>query len=155
MKSVAILAAVGAAGLVAASSSAAPPGPPPKVKDAKAAPPAAWLETPTSSSWLAFSSYCWRERSTRKAVCVDMILPQSRQDLPSVRVRAGTTVRLHLGYKPREVHVTTFVGDTFTHKVLRPRRVTSWRPTVSGVVSFDVRAAEGSAAYVAQINVVR
>ena len=46
-------------------------------------------------------------------------------------------------------------GGGFTHQVLRPTRVTSWRPKESGVVSFDVRAAEGSAAYVAQLNVVR
>jgi hypothetical protein len=97
--------------------------------------------------WLAFSSFCW------KTACVDYLPPQSRTDLPLVRVRRGEPVRVHFAFNPNEVHATTFVGTTLKHVALRPGRVVSWAPLRGGVVSFDVRAAPGSASYLVRLSV--
>src|SRR6266508_6281823 len=72
-----------------------PPSPP-----ADGAPPPAWVETQTRSNWLAYGSYCWTP-SDGHAACVDMIPPQSRPELPTVRVARGSTVRIHLAFAER------------------------------------------------------
>jgi hypothetical protein len=111
-----------------------------------AGPPPAWLETQTRSLWLAFSSF-W------KTTCADYLPPQSRIDLPVVRIRRGAIVRVHFAFAPRQVHATTFVATTLKHATLRPARIVSWRPTRTGVVSFDARGAAGSASYVVRVRV--
>ena len=139
------------AALLAAPASAAWPGlptppPPPQPRvNCAAGPPPAWLETHTRSAWLAFSSYCWKQ------TCADYLPPQSRTDLPLVRVRRGARVRIHFAFAPSQVHATTFSGMTFTHVALKPARVVNWRPTRAGVVSFDVRAGAGSTSYLVRV----
>src|SRR5207247_9765523 len=117
-------------------------------------PPPAWLETAAHSRWMAYSSYCWSapRASTRTAVCADMAPPQSREDLPSLTVRRGAVVRIHLSFAPREVHVTLFRALSFKHYVLRPQRVLVWRAAGDGVLSVDVRAAAGSVAYLLRLT---
>lgn len=134
--------------LVVAPSAAAWPGRPPNppAVQGTTGPPPAWLETPTRSLWLAFSSFCWN------TVCADYMPPQSRTDLPLLSLRRGANVRLHLAFKPTEVHATTFVGSRFTHTKLRPAKIVLWRPIRSGIVSFDVRAPQGSAAYLVRLR---
>jgi hypothetical protein len=146
----AVVLAVFAGALGAAAPAAAWPGPPrtaaPHVKGASG-PPAAWLETRTRSVWLAFSGYCW------KTTCADFPPPQSRTNLPVVRVRRGALVRVHFAFTPSEVHATTFAGTTLSHAALRPARTTGWRPPRAGVVSFDVRGASGSASYLVRVRI--
>ena len=145
-----LIAALAVGAPAAGAKAAAWPGPPatkpPDVKGA-AGPPPAWLETRTRSLWLAFSSFCW------KTTCADYLPPQSRTDLPVVAVRRGAMVRVHFAFAPSQVHATTFVGTTLEHATLRPARTVAWRPTLTGVVTFDVRAASGSASYVARVRV--
>jgi hypothetical protein len=97
--------------------------------------------------WLAFSSFCW------STACADYVPPQSRTDLAGISVHRGATVRLHFAFAPRQVHATTFVGTTLKHVILRPGRIVSWRPPLTGVVSFDAASAAGSASYVVRVRV--
>ena len=117
-------------------------------------PPAAWVETASHSKWMAFSSYCWSAPNAtgRKAVCADMIPPQSRTDLPALRVRRGELLRIHLGFSPREAHLTLFQQLRFRHYVLRTGRLLTWRVTNAGIVSIDIRAAAGDAAYLLRLR---
>jgi hypothetical protein len=147
----AVLTATPAPGKSAARTNASDwPGPPaaapPRVEGA-AGPPPAWLETRTRSLWLAFSSFCW------KTACADYLPPQSRTDLPVIGVRRGAMVRVHFAFAPRQVHATTFAGTTLKHVTLRPGRIVTWRPTLTGVVSFDMRSAAGSASYVVRVRI--
>ena len=105
---------------------------------------------------MAFSSYCWSApagSTSRKAVCADMIPPQSRTDLPTLTVRRNAPLRFHLAFAPRTAHLTVFRGLTFKHYVLPARRVLTWRAVQSGIASVDVRAAPGGAAYLVRVNV--
>jgi hypothetical protein len=135
--------------LSAAASAATWPGPPaappPRVQGTSGPPPA-WLETRTRSLWLAFSSFCWR------TVCADYLPPQSRTDLPVLRIRRGTLVRFHFAFAPTQLKVTTFVGTTSKRQPLAPARTVQWRPRQAGVVSFDTRGALGSASYVVRLR---
>ena len=104
---------------------------------------------------MAFSSYCWSKPAgggTRKAVCSDMVPPQSRTDLPTLSVRAGETVRVHLPFAPRTVHLTVFRGGGFRHFVLAPRRTLSWKAVATGIGTLDVRAAAGDASYLIRLS---
>lgn len=83
-----------------------------------------------------------------------MVPPQSRNDLPIFTVRQRSILRFHLGFRPREVHVTLFQQMRFTHDVLSPHRVLTWRAVRSGVISIDVRAADGEAAYLLRLRVL-
>ena len=145
-------------GVVAASAAAAGwPGPPrsPAPRVTQQGPPPAWVETRTRTRWMAFSSYCWSAptgATTRKAVCADMIPPQSRTDLPTLSVRRGEVVRIHLAYLPHGVHLTLYRAMSFKHFVLSPRRVLSWRAAGTGVAALDARAAAGTASYLVRVN---
>jgi len=145
-------------GVVAASAAAAGwRGPPrsPAPRLTQQGPPPAWVETRTKTRWMAFSSYCWSAPAgarTRKAVCADMIPPQSRTDLPTLIVRRGEVVRIHLAYVPRGVHLTLYRAMSFRHYVLPPRRVIAWRAAGTGVVALDVRAAPGTASYLVRVS---
>jgi hypothetical protein len=81
-----------------------------------------------------------------------MIPPQSRTDLPTLRVRAGEMVRIHLAFAPRTVHLTVFRAGGFRHFVLAPQRTMDWRAAATGVASLDVRAAPGDASYLIRIS---
>ena len=144
--------------LAAVSSAAAAgwPGPPqiPAPRLDRQGPPAAWVESASHSTWMAFSSYCWSApiATGRRAVCADMMPPQSRTDLPALRVHRGDLLRVHLGFSPREAHLTLFQPSQFRHYVLRTGRLLTWRVTNAGVVSIDVRAAAGDAAYLLRLR---
>jgi hypothetical protein len=135
-----------AALLIAAPVAATPPtAPPPKVSGAGTAPPPAWVELPGAESrWLAYGSFCW------KTTCVDFLPPQMRPDLPRARVRVGSTVRFHLGFKPSNLRLE-LVGGARTW-TLRAARVSSWRVARRGVVSLTARAPGGDASYVIRIG---
>jgi hypothetical protein len=149
-----VTAAVAALALGASATAAGwpgrPPRPSPAVAGAGAAPPPTWVESHSRSWWLAFSSYCWT--ASGRAACADFLPPQSRRDLPVVRVARGTTVRLHFGVVPSEVHATLFQGLSLKHVRLRPGAVVSWRPARSGVFSVDIRGSAGSASYVGRLQ---
>ena len=137
-----------------ATGAAAWPGPPRgPVPTQPKGPPAAWVETSDRSIWLAFGSYCWTRPSQGggSAVCADMIPPQSRNDLPVLRVRLGEWVRVHLGFTPSQAHLTSFHGLRFTHTPLAPNRILRWRVRGFGIVSVDVKARAGSAAYLVRL----
>lgn len=135
-----------AALLIAAPVAATPPtAPPPKVSGVGTAPPAAWLELPDAPSrWLAYGSFCW------KTTCADFLPPQMRPDLPRARVRVGSTVRFHLGFKPSQLRLE-LVGGARTW-TLRPARVSSWRVARRGVVSLTARAGGRDASYVIRLG---
>jgi hypothetical protein len=136
-----------AALLIAAPVAATPPGsPPPKVSGARTAPPPAWIELPADapSRWLAYGSFCW------KTTCADFLPPQMRPDLPRARVRVGSTVRFHLGFKPSKLRLE-LVGGARTW-TLRPARVSSWRVARRGVVSLTAHAPGGDASYAIRLG---
>jgi hypothetical protein len=127
-----------------AEAPAKPVGPPPK-----GGPPPAWVETAGGSFWLAYSSYCW-ERT-----CVDMLAPDARTDLPRIVVRAGETVRFHLGFRAREA-VLRFVASGAAEESVRLDPILlGWRAHRGGVVWLFTRPARagGDASYVAEFAV--
>ena len=151
------IATLAAVGVSAAAAAAGWPGPPhqPAPRLTQQGPPPAWVETRTKTSWMAFSSYCWSApaaKAMRKAVCADMIPPQSRTDLPTLTVPRGALVRIHLAYLPRGVHLTLYRAMSFKHYVLPPRRILSWRVAGSGVAALDIRAAPGTASYLVRVS---
>jgi len=81
-----------------------------------------------------------------------MIPPQSRTDLPTLRVSRGELLRIHLGFSAREAHLTLFQQLGFRHYVLRTGRLLTWRVSNEGVVSVDVRAAAGDGAYLLRLR---
>ena len=131
------------------------PGPPrtPAPRLTQQGPPPAWAETKSRATWMAFSSYCWSRSAgaKRKAVCADMIPPQSRTDVPTLAAGAGDLVRFHFTFAPRSVHLTVFHGGGFKHFVLAPRRTVSWRQSTTGIASLDARAGSGNASYLVRI----
>lgn len=137
--------AVAAAGLAAAAPSW--PGPPrgsaPQVAGAKTAPPPAWVETIQHSSWLAYSSYCWRSRPTGTAACVDFLPPRSRTDLPVVSAHTGSMLRFHLQFATSKLSVS--YPDKRTQR-LKSSRIASWLPLRSGIVTVSARSASGQEA---------
>jgi VanZ family protein len=126
----AVVLVVFAGTLVAAAPAAGWPGPPrtaaPHVKGASG-PPAAWLETRARSVWLAFSGYCW------KTTCADFPPPQSRTNLPVVRVRRGALVRVHFAFsRPRCTRPRLRLRRSGTQRCARrARRVGGQRARVS------------------------
>ena len=136
------------------STASAWPGPPKGAPPAQPkGPPAAWAETKRDSTWLAYSSYCWSRRNHdgRTALCVDMVPAESRHDLPILRVRLGETVRVHFAFTPTHAHVTTFEALRFTHVSVSPNRVVHWPVRKFGIVSIDVTAPAGQAAYLVRL----
>jgi len=121
-----------------------PPGVPPRLK--QSGPPPAWIETRARSRWLHFSSYCWN------TVCVDMPPVQERADLTVLTARAGDLLRMHLAFRPREVHLTIYRGLRFTHYRLPRHRILSWRARGSGVIALDAESSAGSASYVIRLQ---
>lgn len=121
-----------------------PVAPPPKPATS-AGPPPAWAETVTAAKWLAYAGYCW------KTGCADYLPPASRPDLPTLTVRSGGSVRLHLGFTPRSAVVTMLSGAS-TRTRLALREVVLWRPKRQGIFTVSVKAAAGSVSYAARIR---
>ncbi len=109
-------------------------------------PPPAWLETRLRSSWLAWGSYCWT------TVCADMIPPSMRKDIPTVSVKRGTSVRVHLAFVPLKANIVLLQGERIRTLRLQPKRVLVWRPQVGGLALVDVHAGPGSAGYLIRIR---
>jgi hypothetical protein len=121
---------------------AVPPGPPPKVSGVAVAPPPAWAESGSRAVWAAFGSYCW------KTACVDMLPPAGRPDLPGLRARAGSLVRLHLGFVPRGPIVT--IGARRVTATIAGR-VVAWRAR-AGIADVRVKGPGGSASYLVRLR---
>jgi hypothetical protein len=120
--------------------SSAPPKPPNSV-----APPPAWIETTTRSSWLAYGSYCW------KTACVDMIAPNTRPDLPVFAVKRGSLIRVHLGFAAKSITVS--VGNKALPTMRgATKRIASWKATRGGILMISARAT-GDTSYVARLRV--
>ena len=111
-----------------------------------AGPPPAWAETASRSSWLAYSGYCWR------TVCADYLPPASRPDLPTIGIVRGASIRIHFGFRPSKVTVTTLGKPTSTRS-LAPAQVVTWRPTAAGVFTFSLKGSNGTVGYAAKIRV--
>jgi hypothetical protein len=136
--------ALGAAAL------ARPPGPAPD----SVGPPPAWIGTAAGDRWLAFSSYCWSRRPGAGAPatgrCVDLIAPQHRRDLPTIRLRAGELVRFHLGFRPRSVSLNIGRRSFPLSNVAAP----SWRVRGPGGVGLLFAThPRGDASYAARLVV--
>src|SRR5919204_1098641 len=99
-----------------------PSSPPPKAPN-PGAPPPAWIETQTKSAWLAYGSYCWTNGG--QAACVDMLPPQSRPDLPLIKVARGGVLRVHLALK-RPAATLAVAGRRTAVRVDRDRGIVSW-----------------------------
>lgn len=121
-----------------------PASPAPKPATASGPPPA-WAETATRSYWLAYAGYCWRTS------CADYLPPASRPDLPTIVATRGAVLRLHFGFRPSRVTVTTLSGKTATRS-LPPGQVVSWRPTTAGVFTISLKGAPGTTGYAAKIR---
>lgn len=122
-------------------------GPPP-VQPSQAgvsAPPPAWLESGTHSLWLAYDSYCWG------TMCVDFIPAPLRKDVPVVRVRPGSLLRIHLAFAPRTLVLT--YGTRLGRRVqLHATRVGTWRAERGGLVFITAQGAKGEANYLVKIQ---
>jgi hypothetical protein len=126
-----------------------PAAKPPRLR--QAGPPPAWVETQARSHWLHFSSYCWR-RPARRKVCVGMPPVQERTDLAVLTARAGELLRIHLAFRPRDVHLTLYRGLRYTHYRLPRRQLLTWRARGSGLIALDAKAAAGSASYLIRLR---
>lgn len=141
-----IIAAVAA--VVAASAAFAwagrPAQPPPKPATASGPPPA-WAETASASKWLAYAGYCWR------TVCADYLPPASRPDLPAIRIARGARLRLHFGFRPTTLVVTTLASTT-SRQTVTPAQVVIWRPKRQGAATLSLKGAGGSVTYAVRIG---
>jgi hypothetical protein len=122
-----------------------PGSPPPSLGAGTKGPPPAWIESKTRSWWLAYSSYCW------KTTCADFLPPQGRPDLPAISVRRGLPLRLHLGFRPRQLSISVNGKQTR----LAAAQVAQFKPSGSGIVIVSARPAAGGgdASYVARLRV--
>jgi hypothetical protein len=84
-----------------------------------------------------------------------MIPPAMRKDIPTVTVRRGELVRIHVAFAPRKAAALVIQnGRTATYK-LRAARVLTWRPPRSGLVLVDAQVARGSATYVVRLRILK
>lgn len=109
-------------------------------------PPPAWVETATTSRWLAFSSYCWN------TTCVDMLPPTTRPDLPQITVHRRQLVRFHLGFTPQQATATVLSGSSSSRFSLPRARTMSSRASKSGILTLELHAAAGSASYTIRVK---
>jgi hypothetical protein len=122
----------------------APPGPPPAVRGVKDGPPPAYVATPRGSTWLSFSSYCWR------STCADFI-PASCADkgTPKLYLRRGEVIHFHLGFRPKAV----WIGfKRSTAQSLPAARTTTWRVRRRGFFSLGARVTVGGSNFSASYN---
>jgi hypothetical protein len=125
---------------------APPTGPPPKVGGTiGVGPPPAWVEVGRRSRWLAYGSYCWI------TACVDMVPPQTRSDLPRIKVKPGQMLRVHLGFTPALARVHMLRGDrAVAVPSTRGRRSISFRAR-RGVLMVAASASRGTPSYLARL----
>lgn len=73
-------------------------------------PPPATVTTSSGTSIpLARGSYCWA--SDRSAICVDMLPPEQRTDIPRLQVHPGETLTFLLGFLPTDANLTLVGPD--------------------------------------------
>jgi hypothetical protein len=120
------------------------------------APPPATLETPSGTVKLAQGSYCWS--SPGRGLCVDVIPPSARSDIPSVAVSTGDRVAFRLGFDPTEVSATLLRPDPDRSFELAPARVVEWSipsgwqaPSGPTFVALFARGALGDTTYLARL----
>jgi hypothetical protein len=132
-----------AATAVARGPAGAPPGPPPVLRGATDGPPPAYVATTRGSTWLSFSSYCW------KSTCADFI-PATCTDrgIPKLYLRRGEVIHFHLGFKPKEV----WIGFKRSTQSLPAARTSTWRVRRSGFFGLGARVRVGSANYSASYS---
>jgi hypothetical protein len=144
-----LAALVGIAAAVAFAWPGRPSGAPPKPPDAMHPPPA-WIETQTTSRWLAYGSYCWHSRPGR-AACVDMLPPATRPGLPMLRTARAVGIRVHMAFRATTVSISVG-GKAVAAKLDASRRVLSWQANRAGVLVIDVRGVGGDASYVGRLQ---
>ncbi len=127
-----------------AGAAARPPAPAPNVSGTSSEPPPAWFSAAGRDGWFAYHSFCWT------TACVDFLPPDRRTDVPAIRARDGERIGLHLGFEPKSVAVRVLA--TGTRYSLVARRDTSWRVRGAGLIAVEVRAAQGTAAYLARVT---
>lgn len=73
-------------------------------------PPPATVSTSSGTRIrLARGSYCWA--SERSAICVDMLPPEQRTDIPRLQVHAGDTLTFQLGFRPTAASLALVTPD--------------------------------------------
>jgi hypothetical protein len=114
----------------------APPGPPPVLRGATDGPPPAYVATSRGSTWLSFSSYCW------KSTCADFIpVTCADKGIPKLYLRRGEVIQFHFGFKPKEV----WIGFKRSTQSLPAARSSTWRVGHSGFFSLGARVRVGGA----------
>jgi hypothetical protein len=123
------------------------------------APPPATVATAAEVTRLAWGSYCWS--GERSAMCVDMLPPELRTDIPRLQVDPGATLTFELGFLPTAAGLTlTGAGRTPLLDVrLAAARTISWQvPTGFATPGADVlatlflRAPNGDASYLVWLH---
>lgn len=116
-----------------------PSSPPPKPAQASGPPPA-WIESASRSGWLDFGSYCWRTG------CADYLPPATRPGLRNLKAPLGSTLRIHLAFKPKTLAARVLPARRFS--TLKPGESVIWPVRKLGVLEVEAHGAEGSATYV-------
>ena len=102
-----------------------------------AAPPPAYVVTPTATIQLAQSSYCWENG------CADYIRPRCGDGrTPTIRVRRGATIRFRLGFTPAQLSIG-FIGAATGHARLPAAPATRYRVTRGGAFALFARTTNG------------
>jgi hypothetical protein len=96
---------------------------------------------------MAFGSYCWSGGG--EAACVDMIPPTARTDIPTLRVRRGATISVHLRFRPTRVDAT--VAGSALRPAVRGATIT-WDARGRGLVIFGTNSAGGRASYLIRVS---
>jgi hypothetical protein len=129
----------------AAGSADAPPEPPPVLKGHNDGPPPAYVVTSRGSTWLAFSSYCW------KSTCADFI-PALCTDkgIPKLYLGRGEVIHFHVGFQPKSRSV--WIGFKRGMQSLPATRTIAWRVRHGGFFSLGARVRVGSANFSASYS---
>lgn len=129
------------AAVAAPSAGAVPTDPPPPRGEG---PPPAWLRTTVHERWLAYGGFCW------ETTCVTPIPPARRTDIPVIRAARGSTVVVHLAFRPTSIKVR-HLGSGKVYP-LAASKSSRWRVRQPGLISIEARSARGSASYLARIR---
>jgi hypothetical protein len=129
----------------AAGSAGAPPEDPPVLKGHNDDPPPAYVVASRGSTWLAFSSYCW------KSTCADFI-PAVCADrgIPKLYLRRGEVIHFHLGFLPKSKSV--WISFKRGMQSLPAARTIAWRVRHGGFFSLGARVRVGSANFSASYS---
>ena len=102
-----------------------------------AAPPPAYVVTPTATIRLAQSSYCWHMQ------CGDYIAARCGDGrTPEIRVRRGASIRFRLAFTPTQL-LLGFLGAAARDAPLAPARMSRYRVARGGAFVLFARTARG------------